>query len=237
MNNIKRRINKMSRFIARHQDEIQSEYNLYCDKSCHLVSDPEPIMAIGAISCPKILVPLITADIRNIKRSHRFLYPIRWSHLNSTRLDLYQELLEYFFSNDFLRFHGIIIPDKRKLYPSRRIFRFELGYYTVYSQLGSYLMNNNSVYNFYISPTDAKSNLGIIRLRSTLNNRYSSEHIKNIQTVLFRESELLQLTNLFVGALSRSYRMPVINSIRGRVSSMLFKNKIANKFDITVLDL
>lgn len=206
MNNTKRRINKMSRFIARHQDEIQSEYNLYCDKSCHLVSDPEPIMAIGAISCPKLLVPLVNRDIRQIKYRYRLLQPVKWTKMSLVLEALYQELLDYFFSKDFLRFQGLVISDKHKLYSDRWTFRTTLEYYAIYSELCTLLMAKEPSYNLYFSTTDARSRWGSRNIRNRLNELYNPEHIKNIHPIRFMESELLQLTNLFVGALTYKHR-------------------------------
>ena len=221
----------MSRFIKRHQDEIQSEYNLYCDKSCHLVSDPEPIMAIGAISCPKLLVPFVNRDIRQIKHKYRLLQPVRWTKMSLVFESLYSELLDYFFSNPFLRFQGLVINDKHKLYSDRWEFQTTLEYYTVYSEVCTLLMTKERWYNLYFSTTDAKSSWGSRNIRNRLNELYNSEHIKNIHPIRFMESELLQLTNLFVGALTYKYRQLKSSSIKLRFIEELCKRENKAQFN------
>ena len=188
-------------------------------------------MAVGAISCPRLLVPYVNRDIRQIKEKYRLFYPIRWSRLNPC-LDLfYQELLDYFFSNNFLKFQGLVIEDKHKLYPNRRVFRFELGYYTIYSELCLLLMSERPTYNLYLSTTDARSRLGSRNIRSKLNEYYNPVHIKNIQTIRFVESELLQLTNLFVGTLTYTHRQLSGNTIKLRFIDKLNKRKNSTQFN------
>ena len=229
-------LTKMTRFIRRHPIKVDTEYNLYCDKSGYLVYDSEPTMAVGAISCPKALVPLITSDILYIKQRHQVYYPLRWSHFNSTKFNLYLDLLDYFLSNDFLKFYGIIIPDKKKLYLNDQDFSDNLRYYTIYSRLCMPLINPEAYYNLYLSTTDIRSKSGIIRLRSELSRGFSQDCFKNIQTVRLFESELLQLANLIVGALTYKYRKQDGSIPKKDLSTKIFEKQSANKLSIVTVE-
>ncbi len=58
-----------------------TEYNIYCDESCHLPHDDSDIMVIGGISCPKEKAELINKGIREIKARngvYRFA-EIKWT--------------------------------------------------------------------------------------------------------------------------------------------------------------
>ena len=42
-------------------------YNVYCDESCHLEHDCQPVMALGVIWCPLEKVREISVRLREIK--------------------------------------------------------------------------------------------------------------------------------------------------------------------------
>lgn len=46
------------------------EYNIYCDESCHLEHDRQPIMVIGGMWCPKEATKEISDEIREFKNRH-----------------------------------------------------------------------------------------------------------------------------------------------------------------------
>ncbi len=46
-------------------------HNVYCDESCHLENDGQPIMALGAIWCPQQEARRLGAELRDMKARHR----------------------------------------------------------------------------------------------------------------------------------------------------------------------
>ncbi len=46
-------------------------YNVYCDESCHLENDGQPIMVLGVIWCPKDDARRLGTELRDIKARHR----------------------------------------------------------------------------------------------------------------------------------------------------------------------
>ena len=45
------------------------EINIYCDESCHLEHEPEHVMLISCIYCPKDKVQQISMDLRALKEN------------------------------------------------------------------------------------------------------------------------------------------------------------------------
>ena len=45
------------------------EFNVYCDESCHLEHDKQPVMVIGGIWCPKNQVNAVSEKIKDIKNA------------------------------------------------------------------------------------------------------------------------------------------------------------------------
>ena len=48
------------------------EYNVYCDESCHLVSNDSKYMLIGAVYCPKYKVKKSKWLYRTLKRKLKY---------------------------------------------------------------------------------------------------------------------------------------------------------------------
>ena len=44
--------------------------NIYCDESCHLENDREPVMLLGAVWCPKAEAGVLAAELRALKQQH-----------------------------------------------------------------------------------------------------------------------------------------------------------------------
>jgi len=49
---------------------MTTTYNLYCDESCHLEHDRQPVMVLGAVWCPLKKAREISVHIREIKAWH-----------------------------------------------------------------------------------------------------------------------------------------------------------------------
>lgn len=85
-------------------------YNIYCDESCHLEHDGQPVMVLGAVWCPCDRVHEISVRIREIKARHG-LSPkleIKWEKVSPARKAFYLDVLDYFFDDDHLHFRALI---------------------------------------------------------------------------------------------------------------------------------
>ena len=92
------------------------EYNIYCDESCHLVSNNSKYMLIGAVYCPKFKVKKINEYINHLKTNYNLSNKIelKWNKVDKKTEKLYLDIINYFFNNDDLKFRVIVI-DKTKL--------------------------------------------------------------------------------------------------------------------------
>lgn len=60
------------------------EYNVYCDESCHLVSNDSNYMLIGAVYCPKNKVKKINEYIERLKEKYNISNKIelKWNKID-----------------------------------------------------------------------------------------------------------------------------------------------------------
>ncbi|MCL6613095.1 MAG: DUF3800 domain-containing protein [Firmicutes bacterium] len=186
-------------------------YNVYCDESCHLENDHQTAMVLGALWCPVGKVKAITGRLREIKARHgvRPGFEVKWTKVSPAKVQMYTDLIDYFFDESDLHFRALIVPNKCVLRHDAFGQDHDTFYYKMYFDLLKVILSPKDHYRIYIDIKDTKSNKKIEKLQEVLcNNLYdfSRKIIERIQTVRSHEIELLQLTDLLIGAVSSANR-------------------------------
>lgn len=177
---------------------MKKTFNIYCDESCHLENDHKPFMFLGYVSCAYPQVKTHSERINDIKRRHNFYAEIKWNKVNKTKLKFYIELIDYFFSTD-LRFRAIGV-DKSKVRPDAFGKSYDDHYYTMYYCLLNHSLNFQYTYNVYLDIKDTLSASKVEKLKNILNVKFGV--FRNVQNIVSKESLLLQLADLILGAIS-----------------------------------
>ena len=181
-------------------------YNIYCDESCHLEHDKQPIMVLGGMWCPKAEVKNISKQIRSIKNKHNARGEIKWVKVSKSRQIFFLELVDYFFQTVSLNFRCLVVDDKSKL--NHDYFNqggHDSFYYKMYFYMLRNILNSSNNYNIYLDIKDTRSAQKLAKLKEILCNNFydfTREMIGNIQNIHSHESEILQLADLFIGAIS-----------------------------------
>ena len=183
-------------------------YNIYCDESCHLEKDHQKVMVLGSIWCPMVKTKEISKNLRSIKKKHKLSnnFELKWTKISPSKIHYYLEVVEYFFNEKDLHFRSIIIPDKAKLCHKS----FQQDHNTWYYKMFFLLLNaifepHGSSYRIYLDIKDTCSGRKIEKLHQVLCNKnydFSRDIINKVQAVRSDEVEILQVTDLFIGALA-----------------------------------
>lgn len=182
-----------------------AEYNIYCDESCHLEHDRQPIMVIGGMCCPKDKIKEISEQIREIKNRHSAHGELKWVRVSNSRQDFFLELVEYFFRTPHLNFRCLVVDDKTKL--NHDYFNqgsHDSFYYKMYFYMLRNILKPAHQYNIYLDIKDTRSAQKLAKLKDVLCNNvydFTGQMIGNIQNIHSHESEILQLADLFIGAI------------------------------------
>jgi len=192
------------------REEMENQtVNIYCDESCHMLRDRVPIMSLGAITAPKELTRPLSLRIRNLKSKYQCNGELKWTKVSPAKLGLYVKVLEYFWDCDDLCFRALVVPDKSLLdYPSY-FQTHDNWYYKMYFTMLKTIIQPNNCYNIYIDLKDTRGATKTSKLHKVLcNSHYDFDRdiIRKIQQVRSHEVELLQMTDIFVGALSYLHR-------------------------------
>lgn len=226
---------------------VRTEFNVYCDESCHLQHDNSNVMVLGATWCPKAVKDEVFGRIREIKVKHGLSagFEAKWNKISKGKEDFYLELINYFFDDDDLHFRAIVIPDKQALNHDAFNQDHDTFYYKMYFDLLKVILSPNCCYNIYIDIKDTRSQEKVTKLHEVLRNNqydYQNQIIKKIQQVNSKEVELLQITDMITGAISYLHRglsgneakLKIIEKIRFRSKYKLLKSTLVKEDKMNV---
>ena len=184
-------------------------YNFYCDESCHLPNDGNKIMVLGGIWCPKEKTREINDRIRDIKSKYEIGTEMKWVKVSAAKLEAYADLVNYFFDDDDLHFRALVVDNKDKINHEAFDQTHDDWYYKMYFDMIKTILTPGSGYYIYLDIKDTKSKTKIRKLQAVLeNSRYtfSSNTIRNIQVIRSHEVEIMQLTDILIGAAAYKLR-------------------------------
>lgn len=223
------------------------EYKVYCDESCHLLTDKKNFMVLGAIYCPKSEVNHIIKDIKKIKKQHNLKWTseFKWTKVSPSTLEFYLDLVNYFFINPNLRFRAVIC-DKRKLNHEKYNQTHDQWYHKMYYEMIRYFINSDCSYEIYPDIKDTNSyqnfqnvaNFLRIKLKDT-----NCKTIKKIQPIQSYEGYILQLADVLIGALqynkngldTSDAKMKIVNFIKDNVIEGIDETTPYNKNKFNIL--
>lgn len=186
------------------------QINIYFDESCHLMKDKSNVMGIGCLYCPDEYKKQIMYNIRSIKRKYNFSidHEIKWTRVSKGKIDMYKELIDYLFEEQNLYFRAIISLNKDKLLVSG-----EEQYRHWYEKMNYYLFNKiinyGYVYRIFLDKRDTKGKENLNKLEEVIcNSKYDFNMItiKSIEDITSNNNDLIQLTDLLIGALTYYHR-------------------------------
>jgi hypothetical protein len=190
----------------------EESYNIYCDESCHILHDHNDIMALGAVTVPKKKVRSISKNIRKIKQEYNCNGELKWTKVSQKNTLFYIALVDYFFSNAELSFRALVVGKKHSLdHEQFNDGSHDSFYYKMYFYLIRNIVENRIDHTFeiYIDIKDTRSGEKVYKLNDVLayNFRdFEKKQVYKIQQIRSHESELLQLADLLLGAITYENR-------------------------------
>ncbi len=185
---------------------MNQAYNIYCDESCHLEHDGIKPMGLGCVWCAKEDRLEIFEELRDLKTKHG-LKPhceLKWNAVSPAKIDYYIEVINYFFANPKLHFRALIVADKSQLKHDDFVQSHDEFYYKMYFNLLKTIIVPGDYYEVYIDIKDTQSEQKVKKLKEVISNThydFDQSMIRRIQQVDSKEVELVQLTDLLLGAI------------------------------------
>jgi hypothetical protein len=179
-------------------------FNIYCDESCHLENDHQPVMVLGALWCQLDKVRETAVRMREIKIAHGLPvnFELKWTKVSPAKLDFYMDALNYFFDEDALHFRAWV-AQKGALRHADFGQTHDDWYYKMMFGLLEPLLTPDAHYRLYLDKKDTRSAAKVAKLHNTLcNNLYdfNRDIVERVQVVESHAVEHLQLADLLIGA-------------------------------------
>lgn len=227
-------------------------YNVYCDESCHLEHDDSNVMVLGAVWCSQAKLKAINDRIRHIKKRNNVAeaMEMKWTKISPAKVDLYKDLVNYFFDDDDLHFRGIIIPDKSKLNHEKYNQTHDTWYYKMYFDMLKVIFSPLDHYEVYIDIKDSNSSRKAEKLREVCSNSmydFSQRIIRRLQPIRSEEIQIMQIVDILIGAIAYENRIfpedfvkskakkEIVNLIKSRSGYTLQKTTLLREEKINLL--
>jgi hypothetical protein len=169
-------------------------------------------MVLGAVWCPVEKVREAAVRLREIRARHSIAptFEVKWTKVSASKQALYLDLVDYFFDDDDLRFRALIVPDKGKLNHSAFEGQtHDVWYYKMYFDMLKVLLSPKDRYRIYIDIKDTRGSTRVKKLHEVLCNSlydFETSIVERVQIIRSHESELMQLADLLIGAVSYANR-------------------------------
>jgi len=208
-------------------------YKIFCDESNHLLSDKSNLMVNGAIMVPEDKVQEYNKHIKYLRHKYNYHYEIKWTKLFSHNFAFYQELIDFFVESD-MRFKATLVLNKQSHHHQdygydHNDFYYIAFYYTLRDFIGSNLFSN---YKVYLDYKDTRGGEKIKTLKETLETQGLRTNNVDVYIINSQESQILQLCDLFIGAIGYRNRKDIDKSsqIKNRIIDYLLEKRLALHF-------
>lgn len=168
-------------------------------------------MSIGAVWCRADRTREISERIRDIKEKHGLKRSLeaKWVKISPAKVRFYLDLVDLFFDESELHFRGVLIPDKGILNHAAFWQDHDTWYYKMFFCLLEPIIDPEAAYRIYIDIKDTRSEEKRAMLEQVLRNKrkdFEGRIVERVQQIRSHESELMQLADLLIGAISYTNR-------------------------------
>lgn len=175
------------------------EYKIFCDESNHLLTDTSNLMVNGAISIEKERLKEASNHIKALRHKHQYHNEIKWTKLIYKQMPFYKELIDYFFSSGFMEFKATLVVNKSNANHERYGRNHDEFYYVVYYYTLRDLIKKEGNYKIYFDYKDTLGGERVVELEKRLS--HSCNGKMSFTIIHSYESQLIQLVDLFIGAI------------------------------------
>ncbi|MCK5060933.1 DUF3800 domain-containing protein [Candidatus Parcubacteria bacterium] len=206
----------------------KTKYNIYLDESS--IDNPgNKYMIIGGVFVARNRAREVIGQIKEIKKRHNFLGEIKWVKTDNKKEKFLKEVVDYVITQvpETISYHGIVVNKEDVDYEKYHDGDKELAFFKfMYELLEKRLKNNKEYYVFLdFKPTSKER---VRKLNDFLNSfiYFNKDNcsIKHLQAYDSKENILIQVADLFCGAVGYHHNNFPVNTAKDRIC-----NHIAGK--------
>lgn len=190
------------------------QIDIYCDESRQdliinqkIINENNKYIVLGGIWVNKEYREEIKKSIKSLQIKHNVYGEMKWKNVSDSKIDFYNEIIELFFKLDSnkISFRSIVIDSTKLNIQKYHENSHELGFYKFYYQLLQHWIEKENQYNIFLDFRKDKSKNRVYEMKNIINNSLKNEVVKNIQFINSKESILIQLEDIIMGAVGYKY--------------------------------
>jgi hypothetical protein len=224
-------------------------FEVYCDESgleALTRKDAHNFTAIGGIWMPAEFRANFKTDINAIKGKHNVKGELKWQKVSPAYLDLYIDVINYFFDKPELRFRVIIIESKTVDNIRFNEKDAELGFYKFYYQLLHHWIFDFNTYNIFIDYKVNRNKGRVNVLKKVLDASNIISDVQQVQALHSHESVGIQLADILTGLVASKFNNEFSSKAKGKlieITEARLKNPITptpkwvEKFNVFKINL
>ncbi len=196
------------------------DFEVYCDESgleALTRKEAHKFTAIGGIWMPAEFRETFKTGMIVIKDKYNIKGELKWQKVSPAYLNLYAEIINYFFDTKELRFRVILIE-------SRTVdnIRFnekdaELGFYKFYYQLLHHWIYDLNSYNIFLDYKVNRNKGRINILKKVLDASNITSEIQQVQALPSHQSLGIQLADILTGLVASKFNNKFTGQAKGRL--------------------
>lgn len=184
------------------------KFEVYCDESgLEALTNKEAhaYAGIGGIWIPAEQRGVLKEGLGAVKAKYKIRGELKWQKVSPAYLDLYKEVVDFFFNAGYIRFRVILVEAEKVDHIRFNSADAELGFYKFYYQLLHHWIFD---FNEYVVFTDLKENRNKGRLKElegALDNSNYTSDITQVQGLPSHESLGIQLADILTGMVTAKF--------------------------------
>lgn len=185
---------------------------IYIDESCHLESDRMPVMCVGAVYVEETSWKRLATKLKEIKLLHHSPTELKWNKVSASRMALYKELIDFFFSQNALSFRALLIKHKENINNERynkgdhNIFYYKTMFYLIRDY------QSQNAYKVYMDIKDCQGKARLDKLSEVLEKVCGKGKYVHFQNIRSEENQFIQLADFFIGAIVYKQRNDILKT-------------------------
>ena len=199
---------------------------VYCDESgleALTRKDAHNYTGIGSLWMPSGFRSEFKESMNEIKAKHNVKGELKWQKVSPAFINLYKEVINYFFITKELRFRIIIIEssivDNIRFHDKDA----ELSFYKFYYQLLHHWILDFNAYNIFLDFKVSRNKGRLKILKDVLNASNITSDIKQLQALQSNESMGIQLADVLTGLVTAKFNLKTKSNAKNELINTVEK--------------
>ena len=183
-------------------------FEVYCDESCleaFSKKEAHNYIGIGGIWIPSENRKDLKSSLIKIKTKYSINREFKWNKISPHYFNSYKDIIDYFFTSNYLRFRVIIIESERVDNYKFHNSDSELSFYKFYYQLLHHWIFDFNNYDIFLDYKLNRNKGRLNELKKVLQNANLTSNIRLVQGIPSEQSLGIQLADILTGAVTAKF--------------------------------